>query len=267
MAIDIIVPRLGWNMDEGVFVAWLKADGEIVKAGEPLFSLETDKAVQEVESLDTGTLHILPTGPQPGDTVAVGTVIGRLAQRGENGADEVMSAAPRSTSGRNRPGHSPRTREGRPVELGLDLRPRSRRSGARRARLASVIVIATPRSSCGPREATHRGFRTFTEAEFQAIPVSATRRAIAERMLASVHATAPVTLMSTIDATNLVNLRQQFKAVAEKQQRSCRFELGQLQRHCDQAHGAGSPATSALEFALGWRPDRHAQEHPHRPGG
>ena len=36
-------------------------------------------------------------------------------------------------------------------------------------------------------------------------------------MLASVRATAPVTLMSTIDATNLVNLRQQFKAVAEKQ--------------------------------------------------
>ena len=36
-------------------------------------------------------------------------------------------------------------------------------------------------------------------------------------MLASVRAAAPVTLMSTIDATNLVNLRQQFKAVAEKQ--------------------------------------------------
>jgi pyruvate dehydrogenase E2 component (dihydrolipoamide acetyltransferase) len=55
------------------------------------------------------------------------------------------------------------------------------------------------------------------EAEFQATPISATRRAIAERMLASVRGTAPVTLMSTIDATNLVNLRQQFKAVAEKQ--------------------------------------------------
>ncbi len=57
MAIEITIPRLGWNMDEGVFVAWLKQDGELVKAGEPLFSLETDKAVQEIESLDTGTLH------------------------------------------------------------------------------------------------------------------------------------------------------------------------------------------------------------------
>src|SRR5438046_10189652 len=92
MAIDITVPRLGWNMDEGVFVAWLKADGELVRAGEPLFSLETDKAVQEVESLDTGTLHILADGPQPGESVAVGTVIGRLAERGEDGADEAVSA-------------------------------------------------------------------------------------------------------------------------------------------------------------------------------
>ena len=50
-------------MDEGVFVGWLKADGEAVKAGEPLFSLESDKAAQEVESLDAGMLHIPPTAP------------------------------------------------------------------------------------------------------------------------------------------------------------------------------------------------------------
>ena len=41
MPIEITIPRLGWNMDEGVFVAWLKNDGEPVKAGEPIFSLES----------------------------------------------------------------------------------------------------------------------------------------------------------------------------------------------------------------------------------
>ena len=71
MAIDITIPRLGWNMDEGVFVAWLKNEGDLVKAGEPLFSLETDKAVQEVESLDSGALRVLSSGPKPGDTVAI----------------------------------------------------------------------------------------------------------------------------------------------------------------------------------------------------
>src|SRR5262249_50356202 len=46
------------------------------------------------------------------------------------------------------------------------------------------------------------------------IPISPIRRTIAERMLASVRATVPVTLTTTADATNLVNLRNQFKAVA-----------------------------------------------------
>ena len=64
MAIEITVPRLGWNMDEGVFVAWHKNEGDLVQAGEPLFSLETDKAVQEVESLDSGRLRIAPGGSQ-----------------------------------------------------------------------------------------------------------------------------------------------------------------------------------------------------------
>jgi pyruvate dehydrogenase E2 component (dihydrolipoamide acetyltransferase) len=232
MAIDIIVPRLGWNMDEGVFVAWLKADGETVKAGEALFSLETDKAVQEVESLDTGTLHILPTGPQPGDTVAVGTVIGRLAQHGEHGAEEVIAApSVLAANGETQPDphHEVRTRADRVAssrsssrtvrasprarrkarELGLDW-SRIEGSGAGgRVRERDVIAAAVTGGS-EPAAA-------LAATDSQAIPISATRRAIAERMLASVRATAPVTLMSSIDATNLVNLRQQFKAVAEKQ--------------------------------------------------
>src|SRR4051794_12351394 len=65
-------------MDEGVFVGWLKNDGDPIRAGEPIFSLETDKAVQEIESLDAGTLRLLPTGPKPGETLPVGTVIGHI---------------------------------------------------------------------------------------------------------------------------------------------------------------------------------------------
>src|SRR4051812_28058527 len=91
MPTDIIVPRLGWNMDEGVFVGWLKNDGDPVKAGEPIFSLETDKAVQEVESLDSGTLRLLPTGPRQGETLPVGTVIGHIVRADEG---DVVEAVP-----------------------------------------------------------------------------------------------------------------------------------------------------------------------------
>ena len=83
MAIEITIPRLGWSMDEGLFAEWVKCDGEFIKAGEPIFLLETEKALQEVESVDSGYLHVAAEGPQPGETVRVGTLIGWLLTEGE----------------------------------------------------------------------------------------------------------------------------------------------------------------------------------------
>ena len=40
MANDIVVPRLGWSMDEGVFVEWLFKDGDYVSKGDSLFVIE-----------------------------------------------------------------------------------------------------------------------------------------------------------------------------------------------------------------------------------
>src|SRR5262245_33471632 len=83
MPIPITIPRLGWNMEAGVFVGWLKADGESVRAGEPLFTLESEKATGEIEGFDDGILHIPADAPRQGDVVAVGAVIGFLLQPGE----------------------------------------------------------------------------------------------------------------------------------------------------------------------------------------
>src|SRR5260370_1292884 len=87
MPIPITIPRLGWNMDEGTFAGWLKQDGEAIRPGDRVFTLESEKATQEIESLDAGTLHIPPSGPKPGDKLAVGAVIGYLLQRGETARD------------------------------------------------------------------------------------------------------------------------------------------------------------------------------------
>src|SRR5947209_8623973 len=78
MAIPVMIPRLGWNMEEGTFLGWLKQDGEPVRAGEALFRLESDKAAEDIECLDSGTLRIGPAGPKEGDKVPVGMVIGHL---------------------------------------------------------------------------------------------------------------------------------------------------------------------------------------------
>src|SRR6516164_7048740 len=84
MAIEITIPRLGWNMEEGIFVGWLKKDGDTIRAGDSVFTLEGEKATEDIECLDSGILRIPPTAPKPGDKVTVGAVIGYLAHEGES---------------------------------------------------------------------------------------------------------------------------------------------------------------------------------------
>src|SRR2546427_7506433 len=94
MPIEITIPRLGWSMEEGSFVNWLKKDGEPVKNGEPLFSLENEKAVQEVEAVDSGVLRIPSDGPKPGQVVKVGQVIGHLLAENESPETGAMAKSP-----------------------------------------------------------------------------------------------------------------------------------------------------------------------------
>lgn len=96
MPIEIIVPRLGWSMEEGAFVAWLKKDGESVRSGELLFSIEGDKAIQEIESLDAGILRIAPNAPAAGDAIRVGDILGHLLSDAEARQVDTQVAFPSS---------------------------------------------------------------------------------------------------------------------------------------------------------------------------
>jgi pyruvate/2-oxoglutarate dehydrogenase complex dihydrolipoamide acyltransferase (E2) component len=75
MATEVLLPKLGFAMNEGKLVEWLVPDGGQVTEGQPLFALESDKSVNEVEAPVSGTLKIL----KPIDeTYDVGTVIGEI---------------------------------------------------------------------------------------------------------------------------------------------------------------------------------------------
>ncbi len=81
MPIDVIMPKVDMVMDEGTVARWYKAEGDQVKAGEPLFDIETDKATMEVEAPASGTLARI-TAPD-GTTVPVATVIATILEQGE----------------------------------------------------------------------------------------------------------------------------------------------------------------------------------------
>jgi len=77
---EIVMPRMGLTMESGRFIKWLKQVGETVRSGEPLFEIETDKSVVEVEALADGILSQILA--QPGETYAVGAVLGYLSLPG-----------------------------------------------------------------------------------------------------------------------------------------------------------------------------------------
>lgn len=69
----INMPRLAPEMESGVLCAWLKEEGESVAAGEPLFEIETNKVVNQVEATTSGVLKKQLV--EEGDTVRVDTAV------------------------------------------------------------------------------------------------------------------------------------------------------------------------------------------------
>lgn len=75
MAIELRIPKLGMSTTEATLQEWLVADGTQVEPGMPIYTVETDKSVTEVEAQDSGVLRQLGLVDE---TYEVGTVIGLI---------------------------------------------------------------------------------------------------------------------------------------------------------------------------------------------
>jgi pyruvate dehydrogenase E2 component (dihydrolipoamide acetyltransferase) len=295
MAIEIVMPRLGWTMEEGSLVEWLKKDGETVSPGDIVFTVETDKAINEIESFESGVLRIPPDSPAPGVMVPVGGLLAYLVQPGEAApfesggsaspaaaappddvetglttpATDVPAAAaiptpPMSNSNGRGPTISPRARRvagelgvdwttltgsgrtGRIVErdvraaaeqlaasasarvspiarkvagdLNVDLDnlaasmpgKRIERADVERAAAVNAPTAPTPVPTPAPAAVP-----SVPQAGETRTPISTVRHITSQRMSASSTTTAPVTLTTEVDATELVALRKRLKADAD----------------------------------------------------
>ncbi len=88
---DLLMPKLGLTMTEGMLIEWSVASGAEVKAGDPLFVVETDKVANEIVAQADGTLAEILVAA--GETVPVGTVVARWTGPGQ-GADDMADAPP-----------------------------------------------------------------------------------------------------------------------------------------------------------------------------
>lgn len=81
MAVEVFMPRLTHDMTIGRLLHWLKHEGDEVKIGEPLFEVETDKAVSEVQAEANGILQAIVFNED--QEVPVGAVMAYIVAKGE----------------------------------------------------------------------------------------------------------------------------------------------------------------------------------------
>ncbi|MFP5503853.1 MAG: biotin/lipoyl-containing protein, partial [Candidatus Sericytochromatia bacterium] len=81
MASNVTMPKMGYDMEEGKILKWLKQEGDTVTKGEPIAEIETDKVSIEIEAFASGVLAKILHGADA--TVPVGDAIGIIAEPGE----------------------------------------------------------------------------------------------------------------------------------------------------------------------------------------
>src|ERR1700741_2179905 len=96
MPTEVLMPALSPTMEKGNLSKWLKKEGDIVKSGDVIAEIETDKATMEVEAVDEGTLGKILV-PEGTNDVAVNPPIAIILAEGEGAAalKDGRAAAPK----------------------------------------------------------------------------------------------------------------------------------------------------------------------------
>ncbi|MDQ3075455.1 MAG: biotin/lipoyl-binding protein, partial [Pseudomonadota bacterium] len=104
MAVELKMPALSPTMEEGTLAKWLVKEGDVVKSGDLLAEIETDKATMEFEAVDEGTISKIVV-PEGSDGVKVGAVIALMTGEGE-AASPAASVEP-DRQGGDKPAAAP----------------------------------------------------------------------------------------------------------------------------------------------------------------
>ena len=221
MSTDVIMPALGFDMTEGLLARWLKNEGDPVEKGQAIAEIETEKATVEIEAAAAGILARIIV--HAGETVPVGTVIGVIAEAGEEVAAVPAPPAPppptRPPGAGDGAAPSGARVKASPVarkmaeEAGLDL---SRIKGTgpdgrvvERDVKAAIAAGAAPAPSGVPAG----------PAPGAAVPLNRMRRTIARRMTESKAAAPHFYITVEINMDDAMKMREQLNALAPEEER------------------------------------------------
>jgi len=221
MAVEVTMPKFGLTMHEGTIQRFFKAVGDSVIAGDPLYEVETEKVLYEVESPASGVLAIALF--EEGATVECGVAVAVIAEAGDDPASLRTKYASAPAAATN--GEVITAKE--PTRTAIEVKGTS---SVRRAvspialKLAAELGVNLDRvSGTGPggritREDVERAAKSPPAAAAPAhapaaatIPMRGMRKTIAERMHQSLRDTAQLTITSEADVTPATELRERLK--------------------------------------------------------
>jgi pyruvate dehydrogenase E2 component (dihydrolipoamide acetyltransferase) len=243
MAVEVVMPKFGLTMNDGIIKRFLKQPGETVVEGEPLFEVETEKVLNEVPSPASGVLVAFLFNEE--DTVDCGVVMAIIAQEGDDlealksrytalASPQAAAAPPSSRNDRleslSHPGQGsalPEARSGgarRPItpiarkraaELGVDLaKVEGTGPGGRVTREDVERFAASAQTSAKPARPAPVPAPSIAQPG-TVIPLKGIRKTIAERMMRSLHESAQLTLSTEADVTPAADLRAQLGREAD----------------------------------------------------
>lgn len=250
MAVEFFIPKLGDNVDKVTIVNWLVDDGVEVQEGDDIVEVETDKAVVPVPANGQGVLHIGPY--KAGDSVPVMTVVATIGEGdsapSKNGEEPSASPLPpgEATEGRGERATPEPVEEPEPTtelpkitpvaqkmaaDMGVDVRALAASDHDRITKediLQAAAPTQPPTSPSAPTPAAPEPAPSVPSSPqplpqpqpsspldadvLQSVPLKGIRGIVFRRMAESVHTTARVTLVTEVDATEFVKLREQLKA-------------------------------------------------------
>ncbi len=213
MAQLVCMPRLSQTMTQGRVVEWLKREGEAIKKGEPLVSIESDKAEVEVEAPQSGVLRRVLLSA--GEEASVDTPLAILAEAGED-IEHLLKGQPQAVSMAPPPASSGAAAPSAPATPGKQqpVSPAERRI----ARELGVEISQVVGTGAGGL-VTEKDVRMFAEKggptpsieaaeDAQVIPLTGLRRRIAERLALSRRTAADVTTVADVDMSEVAALRK-----------------------------------------------------------
>ncbi|MBS1677871.1 MAG: 2-oxo acid dehydrogenase subunit E2 [Actinobacteria bacterium] len=228
MATDVVIAKMGPEMESALLTDWLVADGDVVVEGAPIATIETDKITTDLEAPASGRIRIFAAVETE---CAVGERLASILAEGEEPAGDadgpapaaptegedpggpapVPSAAPLATSS---PGDGARSSlRASPVarrlaaDRGVDLEVLAAANPGRPLRKRDVLAALAAPASAPALAAAPSSPRVAPPAERE--PFSPMRRRISQRLVASLQETAQITDFREHDVTDLVALRRE----------------------------------------------------------